>query len=868
MAIVTETLLNLIRTQIKTRGTVVWYDAEGWYADLAAQLQPQDVDADAVQCYSPTRGFLWLRRAVEPLWGQAIDPPRLLLYVPVAPAATQQALIEFEKAGVVLRPGQQPQECNTALPFVARRALEGSFPAARLEALLAQVEEGQLSLAELDQEAERIIEQQAGVLKVIFGVGNPAEIALRFVAHTDLDAEITARGAQPNLAGLLGDLLGVAFAATDLADLRARVARQILITDFIQACGEAAPATLQTFPLAAQPIAREAAVSLAKTWRNRRDLSGAYLAWADKIESALGLTTLALALEALTRAETFRVGELALLTAVEQALSHHPTAALWELAQTRGDRGFWAQHDPEIKTRWEFVAVAAEVLLESARVQGALKGKSWSAEALLGQYAYGDAPWSALDTAQRHLERDAHRFDLDPAQQPTLLRLATAARQAYAAAADALAQTFIQAYAEADFTLPGVLLQADIYREHVAPLILHGRTAYILVDALRFEMARELQAILAATWPSELTAALATPPTITEVGMAALLPGAEHGLTLTEVGGKLAVALAGVTLRTRQERVAYFEKLASQPVVIAKLEDFTPFKEGYPGQALDTAAVILITATEEIDGLCESNPALARRMLDDVFIQLRRAIRTLFDHGVQAVVITADHGYLFGDRLATGALIDAPGGRELLLKRRVWVGQGGADPTGVLRTPLAAFGIGGPYELVTPRGLACFKKAGGAMEYFHGGLSLQEVTLPVLTLRPAGTRAEAPGASIAWQLTLGSATGGITTRFVSVNVTGSTAQLLPLTAPLVRVEVRAGSQRLSVPVSATYGFDEITKDVQLTPLPEDAMTIAPNTVAVQIIEEPKVATVTIFLLEATTGITLARLDDVPFKLTF
>ena len=110
MAIVTETLLNLIRTQIKTRGTVVWYDAEGWYADLAAQLQPQDVDAAAVQCYSPTRGFLWLRRAVEPLWGQAIDPPRLLLYVPVAPAATQQALVEFEKAGVVLRPGQQPPE--------------------------------------------------------------------------------------------------------------------------------------------------------------------------------------------------------------------------------------------------------------------------------------------------------------------------------------------------------------------------------------------------------------------------------------------------------------------------------------------------------------------------------------------------------------------------------------------------------------------------------------------------------------------------------------------------------------------------------------------------------------------------------------
>jgi len=872
MPIVTETLLNLIRAQIKTRGVVVWYDPEGWYTELADRLQPQDVGASAVHRYTATRGFLWLRRAIEPLWAQTIDPPRLLLYVPLDPTATQQALVEFEKTGVVLRPNQQPQECNTALAFVARRALESIFPAVRLEALLSQIEEGQLSLAELDQEAERIIEQQAGVLKIIFGTGNPAEIALRFVADTGLDAEITARGAQANLAGLLEDLLGVPFVKTDLSDLRARVARQILTTDFIQASGEASPVTLQTFPLATQSIARAAAVALAGTWRNRSDLNAAYVAWADKIESALGLTTLALSLEALARTETFRVSELALLAAIEQAILRHPTTALWELAQARGDQGFWAQHDPEIKTRWEVVAVAAEVLLESARVQNALKGKSWSAEALFGQYAYGESPganpWSVLDTAQRHLERDAHRFDLDPAQQPTLQQLVAGARHAYATAADTLAQTFIQAYADVNFTLPGVLLQADIYHEAVSPLIRHGRTAYILVDALRFEMACELQAILAGTWPSELTAALATPPTITEVGMAALLPGAEHGLTLTEVGGKLAVALAGATLRTRQERIATFQKTVAQETVVAKLEELAPLKDQHLGQALDKAAVILITATEEIDGLCESNPALARRMLDDVFSQLRRAIKALFNHGVQAIVITADHGYLFGDSLSTGALIDAPGGKELLLKRRVWVGQGGTDGAGTVRAPITAFGIGGAYDLVTPRGLACFKKAGGAMEYFHGGLSLPELTLPVLTIRATGAATSAPGASVAWQLTLGSTTGGITTRFISVTVAGSTGQLLPLTAPLVRVEVRAGTQPLSVPVSAAYGFNETTKDVQLATLSDDDMTIAANTVTLQIVEEPEVATVTLYLLEATTGVTLARLDNISFKIAF
>ncbi len=868
MPIVTDTLLNLLRAQIKARGAVVWYDSERHYIGLAERLCSRDVGGADVHVYTPERGFLWLRRAVEPVWGSAVDAPRLLLYIPLPKTATQQALVEFEKAGVVMQPGQQPQECNTALSFVAHRALEGLFPAARLEALLEQVEAGKLSLDELDAQAERTLEDQAGVLKAIFGTGNPAEIALRFVADESLDAELVARAAQDNLAGLLGDLLGVAFPLTDLADLRARLARQLLTTDLLEAIGEALPAALQTFPLATQPAARETAVTLAETWRNRRDLTATYVTWADKIESALGLTTLALPLDVLERTETFRVGELALLTAIEQALLQRPTALLLTTARMRGDQGFWAQHDPALKTRWEVVAVAAEVLLESARVQNALKGKSWSAEALVGQYAYGDAPWSALDTAQRHLERDARRFDCDPGQQPALHQLVAGARQAYAVAAEALAQAFTQAYATANFTLPGILLQADIYQEHVAPRALRGRTAYILVDALRFEMAQELQRILDTTWQTELTAALATPPTITEVGMAALLPGAEHGLTLTESGGKVALGLPDATLRTRQERVTYFQRVVGEDSVVAKLEQLAPLADHQLGQALDKAPVILITATDEIDGLCESNPALARRMLDDVFNQLRRALKTLFNHGVQAVVITADHGYLFGDGLSTGDLIEAPGGEALLFKRRVWVGQGGTDAAGTLRIPITAFGVGGPYDLVTPRGLACFKKAGGVMEYFHGGLSLPEVLIPVLSIHATGGGAPAPGANIEWRVALGTATGGISTRFVSVNVAGSTAQLLPLEAPLVGVEVRSGAQPLSVPISASYGFNETTKDVQLAVAEDNATAIAPDTITLQITEEPDVATVTLYLLDATTGVTLARLDNVPFALTF
>jgi len=868
MAIVTDTLLNLLRAQIKNHGTVVWYDPEGVYGDLAQSLQPQDIGAAAIQCYAPETGFFRLRHDLEALWGASVDAPTLLIYAPLAQAETHHALVEYESAGLTLRPGQQPQEQNTALAFVARRALEAVFPAAKLAHLLAEVEAGKLTLTELDRQAEHTLDEQAGVLRVIFGTGNAADIALRFISTPALDADIEARDAVAVLASLLADLLGVPLTADTLAGLRARLARQLLFTDFIVALEDDVPPALRTFPVAERSVAREAAVALARAWRNRRDLAESYGVWAGKLQSEVGLSIVALPVEALARAETFVLVETALQTAVEQALLRRPTAALLSLVEARRDTGFWPQQDPALKLRWAVTAEAARVLLECGRITGALKGKTWPAEALLARYAYGeeDGAWCRLDIAQRHLERDAHRFDFD-AQHDDLQRLVVRARQQYAAVADTLASTFVKAYADSKFTLPGVLAQSEIYREAIAPLALSGRVAYILVDALRYEMAQELSAILAAEWQTTLSAALATPPTITEVGMVALLPGAEDGLTLDAIGGKLTVSLRGGPLKTRQERVEHFQKTAPGPVVVAKLEDLAPLSDKHLRQSLGKAQVALITATEEIDGLCENNPALARRMLDDVFNQTRRGLKALFQCGFETAILTADHGYLFGAALTSGEGMDAPGGDTVALKRRVWVGRGGAHADGYLRAPLAAFGIGGDLELATPWNLAAFKVKGGALEYFHGGLSLPEVVIPVLTVRASGVHSPAPGAEITWTLTPGSKT--ISTRFISVTVAGQTEQLLPLEPPLVRLEVRAGAQVLSTPVAATYGFNDVTKDVQLALHPDTPNALAANTITLMIVaEDAAVTQVSLTLLDAATGITLKRLDNVPFALTF
>jgi hypothetical protein len=244
---------------------------------------------------------------------------------------------------------------------------------------------------------------------------------------------------------------------------------------------------------------------------------------------------------------------------------------------------------------------------------------------------------------------------------------------------------------------------------------------------------------------------------------------------------------------------------------------------------------------------------------------LRRGLKTLFDQGVRTAIITADHGYLFGEKLTPGEAIDAPGGQTVALKRRVWVGRGGAQSHSFLRRPLSDFGIGGDLEIATPWNLSCFKVPGGATEYFHGGLSLPEIVIPVLIIRSGPPESRAPGAQIAWTLIPGSPK--ISTRFFSVTIEGRATELLPLEPPLVRVEVRARDQTISVPVSATYGFRDATKDIQLEHREGDERVTSKNTVTLMITEEPDVERVTIYLLDADSGVALARLEDVPFEIS-
>jgi hypothetical protein len=117
-----------------------------------------------------------------------------------------------------------------------------------------------------------------------------------------------------------------------------------------------------------------------------------------------------------------------------------------------------------------------------------------------------------------------------------------------------------------------------------------------------------------------------------------------------------------------------------------------------------------------------------------------------------------------------------------------------------------------------------------------------------------------PPTGIEWTLTAG--TPKLTTRFFSVQIAGRSTGLFTLAPPKVRVEIRVKGRCISVPVSASYGFEDATGEVHLKVMATDARMIEPNTVTVMLMEEIVEKTVGVSLLDATSGVETARLDKI------
>jgi len=807
-----EYVAKQLADKIKERGVVVWYDERREFQPFVDEVrgsarttsQPVSITVGGTKAsLAEYAGSMFELRAVVEPHVSGDKSEAVVVYLPgVAHDANGSVLMELEKAGRFWKP---------ELGQLARNVLLQKFTLGVVDDMLKA--EHKLTYADLARAADgNAGTEPPSVLKGIFhGVSGNDGLLIAWLISDARDAEIVDKQATSELTKLVKVRTGLDLdASAPLTKLRAITLRYVLAGEFRQDLRCEPPASLDAVRT---PSSKEADAVHEIALRLRTSHAAEYEAIADRVEAELGLKNAQLPPGSLGAIDTFRFEERALLRHAGELIANGQFDAALSLVAER-ERSFWLDRDVARKAQWEATRRMAELGNVALAVRAAVSKMTGNAAAWFNAYVAQDGSgWFRLDQAQRRLEAWLPNLEEEPEERPLGV-----VRRAYEDAVHAMAEGFTKALDKAGWTVAGALYQTRVWSEVVANR--PKPVAYFLVDAMRFEMGVELAERLPKTTEVSVRAAVSALPSITPIGMAALMPGASASFSVVEESEKLGARIDDSFLSDLPSRQRFAAARVPNLVDI-ELDDLLERQNSKLKKKLEDAQVVIVRSGD-IDKAGEAGMRQARKIMDSVINDLSRAIRKLAGLGIEHAVVSADHGHLFGEYRDESMRIQKPGGDEVDLHRRCWVGRGGATPAGCIRVPASSLGYNSDLDFIFPSASGVFK-AGGDLAFHHGGPSLQELVIPVLSIRTKTTESEKPKTS---PITATGLPAAVTNRIFSVTLTFAERQMtLGATGLQVRPLLMSGGKQVGgVGMAVDAQFDRDTGCVTVEP--NKAVTIA------------------------------------------
>ena len=276
--------------------------------------------------------------------------------------------------------------------------------------------------------------------------------------------------------------------------------------------------------------------------------------------------------------------------------------------------------------------------------------------------------------------------------------------------------------------------QRRFYNRYVFPNVSKGNRVFVVIsDALRYEVAAELSETLshATKGTSSLEAIQAVFPSITKFGMAALLPGKE-----ISTNEKIEVLVDGSPTVSTAQRGKILQAANPQSIAITYKELLQMKKQERREMIAGKEIVYIYHNTIDALGDKAATETKVFEACNDAIDELTSVVKVIINDlsGVN-IYITADHGFLYTYKpLEESQKISRQTfkGDILELGRRyaLVTPETTADYLLPIKTDRT---IGGnPMKGYAPQETVRIKVQGGGENYVHGGISMQEMVVPVI----------------------------------------------------------------------------------------------------------------------------------------
>jgi uncharacterized protein (TIGR02687 family) len=277
----------------------------------------------------------------------------------------------------------------------------------------------------------------------------------------------------------------------------------------------------------------------------------------------------------------------------------------------------------------------------------------------------------------------------------------------------------------------------DFWKNHIAQGEMSKvRVAVVVSDALRYEVAEEVCRRLGAEnrYVTHLDPMTGELPSYTQLGMAALLP---HGILSVADAARGTIASDGEPTAGTEARRALLKRSGGDARTAAEVLDMN--KEEL--LAFEHGSRVLFVYHNEIDATGDN--AQSENM---TFEAAERTVETLVrlvkkmagPNHVANFFLTSDHGFLYQETAVPDAgMLPMPGGdgephrgRRFVMARRL-----PAEGNGMMKFDGEGLGLQGGVEVLVPKATGRFRMQGGGGRYAHGGASLQETIVPLVTVK-------------------------------------------------------------------------------------------------------------------------------------
>jgi hypothetical protein len=727
---ITAVLEAELKRELRQRGIVIWLDKDGYYNSYVDELIARYNRGDF---FAPVVGFrgsyLEMVFALE-TYGNGLDPEPLLIHMPGHTEETirKTPILELYRAGYRFR---------KAFDTLIREAVTGRINPANIENYL---NNGITDLPSAEVWLQNNLSQlQDGLAAYLTSLSLEWIVDGILGENKVLQSRISDQTALNTLTEHLYRHTGmnIAFVCffhgdTPLSflDLGETFAAWLMCVEYVH------DLTCPPYLDALQPLT-QLSLPLQKTCKQlvkylRKRHPDIYATKAAIVESHLEQELNQISPEDLGQFETFQWEETAILQGAVQALltGEFQKALQWLQSHTES-ASFWLERDRTRRLEWSLIKDAATL---AYMIQGAaqLKGKQTLREAL----EYYTQTGFEVDKAHRRFEQQRLKL-LEPTLPhfAQLLEAADKLRFQYRNWADTLAQDFAVICTIESFLPDNSLQQRTLYEQVVHPLIQSNKkVAYFLIDAFRYEMATELiQEFEGAGTTVTLKGRYAELPSITAVGMNILAPVNQNGrVVLAGSDGFKGFKTGEYTVRKPDERVRAMSEKSVDNISVGRrkvrgltLAEVCNWSTTSLKQSCANTNLVVLHS-REIDDAGEANVGLAT--FETWLQQIKSAWNHLKSIGINEFVFTADHGFLLQDQTTQEKPYRDSNRRYILAKEP-------RSEEEMVTVSLNALNYEGQEGyLLFRKDTAVFATGNPGATFVHGGNSLQERVIPVLTV--------------------------------------------------------------------------------------------------------------------------------------